>query len=134
MIKLIEHIVRMNESVDSILNTYQISIDELRNNNSHITDFNNLRCGMKLLIPYFSKNVEQVLESTESFVQKYYPKISEVVDEKKESIDEVLVEDEIKDIKVEMVDPPKVVKEDANVRKYVGIIPPKKPYKGNIKI
>ena len=34
----------------------------------------------------------------QSFVQKYYPKISEVVDEKKESIDKVLVEDEIKDM------------------------------------
>ena len=60
----------MNESVEGILNIYQINMEELIESNSHITDFNNLKCGMKLLIPYFSKNVEQVLESTESFVQK----------------------------------------------------------------
>jgi hypothetical protein len=144
---MIEHIVRMNEKVDSILNTYQITLDELKENNLHITDFSKLVCGMKLMIPFLSKNVEQILESTEGFVQKYYPKISEVISETKESIaetkEEIISENKesIVEIKEEIVSEikeginmPREVKELNEKKKYIGTIPPKKPYKGNIKL
>jgi hypothetical protein len=135
---MIEHIVRMNEKVESILNTYQISLDELKENNLHITDFNHLNCGMKLLIPYLSKNVEQILESTEGFVQKYYPKISEVLEEKVvENKVEVLAKDEKVEVTNDRKDEKIVskVKDDFERKKtYIRTIPPKKPYKGNIKI
>jgi hypothetical protein len=134
---MIEHIVRMNEHVDSILNTYQITLDELKENNLHITDFNNLKCGMKLLIPYLSKNVEQVLESTGGFVQKYYPKISEVLEENNKEVaseSEIKVEEVIKQERVSEPDIPKEVEQVVNKRKYVGTMPSKKPYKGNIKL
>lgn len=125
---MIEHIVRMNEKVDSILNTYQITLEELKENNLHITDFSKLICGTKLLIPFLSKNVEQILESTEGFVQRYYPKISELVSDNK-------VEKEVEktvEVKEEVV-MPRVVNELSEKKKYIGTIPPKKPYKGNIK-
>ena len=133
---MIEHIVRMNEKVENILNTYQINLDELKENNLHITDFNHLNCGMKLLIPYLSKNVEQILESTEGFVQKYYPKISEMLEEKVVDSKPIVVDE-----KVEVVSERKEenvisipVDDFERKKRYIGTIPPKKPYKGNVKI
>lgn len=140
---MIEHIVRMNERVDSILDTYQITLEELKDNNLHITDFNNLKCGMKLLVPYLSKNVEQVLESTGGFVQKYYPKVSEVVEEKnsevveekkKEVVEEVKVLEVVKEERITETKIPTPTIDVNNKKKYVGTIPSKKPYRGNIKL
>ena len=131
VIFVIEHIVRMNETVENILDIYQISIDELKENNLHITNFYNLSCGMKLLIPYLSKNVEQILESTEGFVQKYYPKVSEILEENKE----ITLESNIgKNDKLdrENIKGEKIVKDDIQNQKYIGALPPRKPYKGNI--
>ena len=131
---MIEHIVRMNERIENILDIYQISLEEMKNNNSHITDFNNLKCGMKLLIPYLSKNVEQILESTEGFVQKYYPKISEVLEESNEVVKIDNVNTEIKDQSVKEERKLNVLANDNNLKRYIGTTPPTKPYKGNIKI
>ena len=128
---MIEHIVRMNETVENILDIYQISIDELKENNLHITNFYNLSCGMKLLIPYLSKNVEQILESTEGFVQKYYPKVSEILEENKEITLESSIEKNDK-LDRENIKGEKIVKDDIQNQKYIGALPPKKPYKGNI--
>ena len=74
---MLEHIVRNNETVYDILTIYNISIQELREHNLHITDFNNLHSGTKLKIPFINDSVNQILRSTESFVEDYYSKISE---------------------------------------------------------
>lgn len=130
MIDLIEHIVKYNEGVNDILNMYHIELDELIKHNSHITDFNRLLSGSKILIPNISKEVEQILDKTEVFVADYYPKISEELIPKiddasntKPQIEEkenIIIKPENRDIKV-------------NVRgAYPGILPPKKPYRGRL--
>lgn len=130
---MLEHVVKANESVDSILSGYHITLDELKRYNSHITDFSHLIGGVKLMIPIISQEVNQILDRTEGFVMDYYPKISEEiipllnnkkidVFEKKEPVFE-----EKKANKIE---------ENLRVEKsrmaYPGIMPPKAPYKGRI--
>ncbi len=120
---MLEHIVKNHETLEDILNMYHLGVDELKNANLHITDFNHLASGMKIKIPLLTEEVEQVLETTESFVKRYYPKMEEI--EKAEP------EKKEKDI-------PKVVEEkpmaassavELNRRAYPGILPPRNPYK-----
>ena len=129
---MIEHIVKNNEQLNDILNMYHISIEELREHNSHITDFNHLISGTKLMIPLVSEEVEQILEKTEGFVMDYYPKITEDIipslDKKFETVKEKPLEkkEEIS-IKNETI----LNSPENNPRTpYPGIVPPKNPYKG----
>ena len=143
MITLIEHIVKYNERVEDILNSYHIELDELISYNSHITDFNRLLSGSKLMIPAISNEVEQVLDKTEGFVMDYYPKISEDIIPKLEpsNIKEVIetpTSSDNKDISAKIEDKQHMVNEanyqrnDINRLAYPGILPPKRPYKGRI--
>ena len=122
---MIEHIVKYNEKIDDIINMYHISLEELIEYNSHITDFKNLISGSKLLIPLINKEVEQILEKTECFVMEYYPKISEDIIP---SMEEKIIEK--KEEKVVINKENNEVRENINKRAYPGIIPPKNPYKG----
>lgn len=129
---MIEHIVKNNEQVNDILNMYHISIEELMEHNSHITDFNHLISGTKLMIPLVSEEVEQILEKTEGFVMDYYPKITEDIipslDKKFETVKEKPLEkkDEVS-LKNETI---RNSPENNSRTPYPGIVPPKNPYKG----
>lgn len=106
---MIEHIVRNGQKIDDIMNMYHVEFIELVNVNQHITDLTNLKSGMKIRIPLINDEVNQVLESTESFVMDYYPKI-------------------IEEIRIEKVEEKK---EEIKFRKsYPGICPPKGKYHG----
>lgn len=74
---MIIHIVRPNEKVDSIMNHYMISKNELISNNGHINDWNNLIPGVKIRIPEITKEILEVLDESEPFVEEYYPKQEE---------------------------------------------------------
>lgn len=131
MITLIEHIVKYNERVDDILNNYHIELDELVRHNTHITDFNRLLSGSKLMIPIISKEVEQVLDKTEGFVMDYYPKISDDIipsmEEKK------LEEINTQEMKEDNIRKETIINNQERLRgkcAYPGILPPKRPYKG----
>ncbi len=123
---MLEHIVKNQESLDDILNMYHLQVEELRDANLHITDLHHLVCGMKIKIPILTEEVEQILESTESFVKRYYPKLEETFEEEKRS--HVLTQP----IEVEKESAPeekKTVEPHLNRRAYPGILPPKNPYK-----
>ncbi len=125
---MIEHIVKNNESLYDILDEYHINIEQLKEYNSHITDFNHLVSGTKLMVPLISEEIEQILEKTEGFVMDYYPKITDeiipsLLEEKKIMVKEV--PKDTKEIKEEDK------KNEPKYRTpYPGIIPPKSPYKG----
>ena len=85
---LLLHIVRSGETIRVISDNYQCEISDITSNNLHITDFKNLKPGMKLRIPFLSKPIIETLEETESFVKDYYPNLdnkftSDVVEEPK---------------------------------------------------
>ncbi len=125
---MLEHIVKNGESIYDILNMYHLELEELVNTNLHITDFNNLASGMKIKIPLLNNEVEQILDNTESFVQKYYPKISEVITAKEEAFKPVEEEPNLTDSK-NLEEVSKV--EPISRKAYPGIIPP--TYKGTFK-
>ena len=87
---MLEHIVKNGERIDQIMNLYRVNLDTIKSYNLHITDFNNLLCGMKIKIPLISEEIEQILENTESFVKDYYPKVIDVIEEVK--VEEVKME------------------------------------------
>ena len=74
---MILHIVRSGETVRAIADNYQCEISDITSNNLHITDFKNLKPGMKLRIPFLTKPIMDVLEETESFIKDYYPNLDE---------------------------------------------------------
>ncbi len=77
---MLEHIVKNGESIYDILNMYHLDIETLKGYNLHITDLYNLVSGVKIKIPIISSEIEQILENTESFVQKYYPIVEDYND------------------------------------------------------
>lgn len=122
---MIIHIVKNNETIDDIINAYHVSIDEIRINNSHVTDFRNLVGGIKLRIPIITEETEQILSKTEGFIASYYNMISDEIAD----LEEILIEK--KEEKIDNND--KILKrnDDNFIKKaYPGIIPPKMPYKG----
>lgn len=140
---MIEHIVKNNESIKDVLDVYHISLDELKEYNRHITDFSNLICGQKILVPYLKDEIEQILDKTESFAEKYYDDVinsfdeNNSVEENSKSSDEI----NIRTDKNEGIEKSKSLDEvkqkysfscKSNLKAYGGIIPPKKPYNGNI--
>ncbi|MCI5583516.1 MAG: hypothetical protein MR357_07365 [Anaeroplasma sp.] len=128
---MIDHIVKNNETADEILEMYHLSLDELIEFNPHITDFKNLKSGSILHIPMISREVEQILDKTESFIMDYYPKISEEVLNIKEieSIGSKVIKDELEKEKNVVEERENIIQHKAIA--YPGILPPKNGYNGN---
>ena len=77
-----------------IADNYQCELSDITSNNLHITDFKNLKPGMKLKIPFLTKPIMEVLEETESFISDYYPTLNTDFKETKNK-DEVKHEESI---------------------------------------
>ena len=144
---MLEHIVKNGESIHDILNMYHIELEEVKSYNLHITDFYNLASGMKIRIPLIHNEIEQILENTESFVQKYYPKVNAFYDEKpqmKEEMTPQIEEPKVqkRDLPVNPLEPVslptehtppveeaiKKIEPQPKGRPYPGILPPKNRY------
>ena len=134
---MLEHIVKNGESIYDILNMYHIELEELKGLNLHITDFYNLASGMKIKVPVINKEIEQILENTESFVQKYYPKVNALSEEKPlpraEEKEEVIFEEKPVSPPTHPIPPivevPRQVEaQQPKGRPYPGILPPKNRY------
>lgn len=91
---MILHIVKEDEKVGQILDLYGITLDELKTNNMHITDFKNLRPGTRIKIPSISNENLQILSSTEPLVDKYYEKLG---DESNEEQAEAVVQEPLRE-------------------------------------
>lgn len=97
---MIIHIVRNNETVNEILDNYHLTINDLRTNNQHVTDFKNIQSGTKLKIPFLSEENKQILKTSEPFIQDYYPTVEKYGFEPKEEnkIEEVKKVEEVNKI------------------------------------
>ena len=134
---MLEHIVKQNEKITDILNNYHLTLEEVKKYNTHITDFNNLIGGTKLMIPLIKQEINQILDKTEVFVKNYYPKITEEIIPKLE--ENQMVEASNRKDNLEPIDNDNVSflseekKEEVNITKkgkpYPGILPPKGPYR-----
>lgn len=85
------HIVGTNESIQEIIDAYDITLEELKKENKHIRVWNNLIPGTKLKIPVITESMNEELNSTEPFIEDYYPKIR-IDNEKYETLNEELEE------------------------------------------
>lgn len=73
---MVQHIVRMNETIGKIALTYNLSINEIKNINQHIRDWDKLVAGTKLNLPSIPEIVKDDLNDVEPFIEDYYPKIT----------------------------------------------------------
>ena len=124
---MIEHIVKNGETIHDILNMYHLELKEIQGVNLHITDLYNIQTGMKIKIPLINNEIEQILDNTESFVQKYYPKVNEIYEEKPKPI-ETSTQSVIAPLAPPMqerINPQPPVQERPKGRPYPGILPPR---------
>lgn len=106
------HIVGNGECVDDILKGYDISIDELKNENKHIRIWDYLIPGTKLKIPVLTESIIEDINEIEPFIEDYYPKLK-IEDDYKQIIEEVEeIEIEPKEEIIEYHDNINVVEED----------------------
>jgi hypothetical protein len=132
---LILHIVRSGETIRAIADNYQCEVSDITSNNLHITDFKNLKPGMKLRIPFLSKPIIDTLEETESFISDYYPSIDNKFNKKDVSHEEKnLPKEEIKqEEKIEEVIPvSEPIKEQKEIRNFVNYYNGNVVYSGNV--
>lgn len=69
------HIVRMNEKLEQIALTYNLSVEEIKSNNQHIRDWGKLVAGTKLILPAIPSALRDELNDVEPFIEDYYPKL-----------------------------------------------------------
>lgn len=82
------HIVRNHETIKEILNTYSLTINELKEYNRHIKEWNKLIPGTKLKIPIINESVEQDMIDMEPFIEEYYPRNDEPIFQNSEGFEE----------------------------------------------
>ena len=69
------HIVRTNEKIESIINLYNLTIDEIKDLNTHISNWHNLIPGTRLKLPSISEALTNEINDIEPFIEDYYPRI-----------------------------------------------------------
>ncbi len=79
--KMIVHIIKENQTLKMISESYNVSKNDIITNNKHISDWKNLKAGMKIYIPLLNENVISELEESEPFIEDYYKKKEEVVND-----------------------------------------------------
>lgn len=93
------HIVGNGESIRDILDGYEITFEELKNENKHIRVWNQLIPGTKLKIPVLTEALVEELNEIEPFIEDYYPKIQ--LNEEQFSIIEDAIENNEEDLELD---------------------------------
>lgn len=109
------HVVRMNEKIDQIALTYNLSIDEIKSNNQHIRDWEHLIAGTRINLPPIPNALSDEINDVEPFIEEYYPKIMSDFDNN-ESLKQDVVENE----QIEKNNDEKVVKSTTEKPKLSG--------------
>lgn len=82
------HIVRMNEKIEKIAHNYNLTVDEIKVLNQHISNWDNIIAGSKLILPNIPERIKDEINDIEPFIEDYYPKISDMkfnkIEEEKE--------------------------------------------------
>ena len=92
------HIVRTNDALEKIASIYNLTINEIKNLNTHISNWKELIPGTRIKLPPIPEAINDELNDTEPFIEDYYPKIdikkyeSKDLEEKKEQEAEMISE------------------------------------------
>lgn len=129
------HIVRIKETLDDILYIYNLTKDELIEENKHIRVWDKLIPGTKIKIPTISEAVELEVSDMEPFVEDYYPTVGDdlsgiSIEESEEELKKVedVVEEEKHTHSNIYEDYDQSKKVDENIKKFS---PPKEENKEN---
>lgn len=87
------HIVGSNETISEILSAYDMTFEELKKENKHIRRWDNLIPGTKLKIPVITESMNEEINSTEPFIEDYYPKMR-IDEEEYEPLNEEISKEE----------------------------------------
>ena len=87
------HIVGSNETIREILRAYDMTFEELKKENKHIRRWDNLIPGTKLKIPVITESMNEEINSTEPFIEDYYPKMR-IDEEEYEPLNEEISKEE----------------------------------------
>lgn len=94
------HIVRTTDTIDRIANIYNMTIQEIKNSNEHISDWKKLIPGTKIRLPAIPDHVRDELDDTEPFIEDYYPKIHHKIEPniiEPEELNEKINDEEVED-------------------------------------
>lgn len=96
------HIVQMGETIEEIIFLYNLTRQELIEENRHIKKWDKLIPGTKLKIPVITEAIDEEVMEMEPFVEDYYPKMKNEDEEVFEEINkkEVEVQEEVIEEKV----------------------------------
>lgn len=70
------HIVRTNDTIESIALIYNFSVEEIKSINNHIRNWMKLIPGTKLRLPEIPEIINNELTDIEPFIEDYYPKLN----------------------------------------------------------
>lgn len=69
------HIVRTNDKIETIMNLYNLTKEEIKDLNTHISSWDHLIPGTRIKLPKISEALANELNDVEPFIEDYYPKI-----------------------------------------------------------
>lgn len=69
------HVVRINDSIEKIASIYNLTINEIKNLNTHISNWKELIPGTRIKLPTIPDAINEELNDIEPFIEDYYPKI-----------------------------------------------------------
>ncbi len=99
------HIVQMNETIEEITFLYNLTVDELKEENRHIRKWDKLIPGTKLKIPVITEAIDSEVAEMEPFIEDYYPKIQaedNILNDSTEVMTEPIEEEKVEDDKEEL--------------------------------
>lgn len=69
------HIVRTNETIEKIALIYNLTINEIKNINTHVRSWSYLIPGTRLKLPPIPESINEEINDVEPFIEDYYPRI-----------------------------------------------------------
>lgn len=83
------HIIKTGESIQKIANIYNLTEDEIIQNNKHITSWTKLIPGTRIKLPNISEALSEEIDEVEPFIEDYYPRLEVPI---KEEVIEIVEE------------------------------------------
>lgn len=105
------HIIQMGETIDEIIFLYNLTKDELKEENRHIRKWDKLIPGTKLKIPVITETIDSEVSEMEPFIEDYYPKLNIEEDLKTNSSDE----EELAEVFKEENDEKEIIEENKEI-------------------
>ena len=84
------HIIKPGETIETIVKKYNVTVNEIKEVNTHFRSWEHLAPGAKLRIPELSEYLKDEIDEIDPFIEDYYPKLNmeEIIKDKNQPIKE----------------------------------------------